>query len=102
MRKLVQTVGVILALSVSGTTGIANAQPNDDYYYHHHHHHHHYYYSNGCYAHEHRAGAIGAVTGAVGGGLIGGAITHGAGGALLGAGAGALLGNTLARHSARC
>jgi hypothetical protein len=100
MRKLIRTVGVIAALSAGGMTGVASAQPSEDYY-HHHHHHHHYAY-NGCHAHEHRAGAIGAVTGAVGGGLIGGAISHGAGGALLGAGAGALLGNTLARHSARC
>jgi len=101
MRKLIQTFGVIAAL-VGGTV-TATAQPYDDEYYRHHHHpYHHYDHYDRCHAHQHRAGAIGAVSGAVGGGLIGGAISHGAGGALLGAGAGALVGNSLARHSARC
>ena len=102
MRKLMLAGALIGSLGVASVADTAGAQP---YYYHHHHyyrHYHHTYYRN-CGYERHRAGAIGAVAGAVGGGIIGSAITHGrAGGTLLGAGAGALTGNAIARNSHRC
>jgi hypothetical protein len=71
-------------------------------YYHHYYHHYyraHYYYA-GCAYRRHRAGAIGAVAGGIGGGIIGAAITHGNPAfAMIGAGAGALTGNAIGRNS---
>jgi outer membrane lipoprotein SlyB len=101
MRKLMLAGALIGSLGFASVANTAGAQP---YYYHHHryHHYNHPYYRN-CGYERHRAGAIGAVAGAVGGGIIGSAITHGrAGGTLLGAGAGALTGNAIARNSHRC
>ena len=74
-------------------------------YYHHYYRHyyryypaHHYYAA--CAYHRHRAGAIGAVTGGIGGGIIGAAASHGNPAfAMLGAGAGALTGNLIGRNS---
>ena len=103
MRKL--TLAASLVASLGAMSTVASADP---YYYYHHHHHRYYdhrYYRNagGCRYQTHRNGAIGAVAGAIGGGIIGSAITHGrAGGTLLGAGAGALTGNAIARNSSRC
>jgi len=106
MRKLMLAGALIGSLGFASVAGSAGAQPN---YYRHHHRHHYYHhtyyrhYASGCRYQRHRAGAIGAVAGAVGGGIIGSAITHGgAGGTLLGAGAGALTGNAIARSSHRC
>jgi len=102
MRKLLLAASVVASLGALSAADVAGAQP---YYPPPHHHYHHYYhdYHRNCAYERHRSGAIGAVAGAVGGGIIGGAITHGrAGGTLLGAGAGALTGNALARHSVRC
>jgi len=109
MRKLMLAGALLGSLGVASFADTAGAQP---YYYHHHHYYHHAYYGRSNYHHayygscsheRHRAGAIGAVTGAVGGGIIGSAITHGgAGGTLLGAGAGALTGNAIARNSHHC
>ena len=66
---------------------------------------HHYYYRHGGYAYagcHRRNGRIGAVAGAVGGGIIGAAITHGNPAfTMIGAGAGALTGHALGRNS-RC
>jgi Glycine zipper len=103
MRKLMLAGALIGSLGFASVADTAAAQP----YYHHHYYHHHYYNhydrSGGCGYQRHRAGAIGAVAGAVGGGIIGSAITHGrAGGTLLGAGAGALTGNAIARNSHHC
>jgi uncharacterized protein YcfJ len=102
MRKLMLAgalIGSLGALSVANTAG---AQPYYHHHYYHHGYYHHTYYRN-CAYERHRAGAIGAVTGAVGGGIIGGAIGHGrAGPTLLGAGAGALTGNAIARNSHHC
>jgi hypothetical protein len=106
MRKLMLAGALIGSLGTVSIADTAAAQP----YYHHHYYHHAYYrhrvyprYYANCGYRRHRAGAIGAVAGAVGGGIIGSSITHGgAGGTLLGAGAGALTGNAIARHSARC
>jgi uncharacterized protein YcfJ len=101
MRKLMLAGALMGSLGLASVADTAGAQP---YYYHHHyyHHYHHAYYRN-CGYERHRAGAIGAVAGAIGGGIIGSAITHGrAGGTLLGAGAGALTGNAIARNSHRC
>ncbi|HEX3408478.1 MAG TPA: glycine zipper domain-containing protein [Caulobacteraceae bacterium] len=100
MRKLMLAGALIGSLGFASVAETAGAQP----YYHHYYHHRYYhtYYRN-CGYQRHRAGAIGAVAGAVGGGIIGSAITHGgAGGTLLGAGAGALTGNAIARNSHRC
>jgi hypothetical protein len=81
-------------LGLAGTADMAGAYP-----YHHHYRH---YHSN-CGYRKHRAGAIGAVAGAVGGGIIGSSITHGGvGGTLLGAGAGALTGHAIARGTTHC
>jgi len=99
MQRLILTAGAVATLVLASAS--ATAQPYDSNHpYYHHHHHHHYY--DGCSYQRHRSGAIGAVSGAIGGGLIGGAISHGAGGALLGAGAGALVGNAIGRNSHHC
>jgi hypothetical protein len=91
MRKLALTGALIASLGVAATADVAGAYP----------YHHHYY--RHCRYERHRAGAIGAVAGAIGGGIIGAALTHGAGGAtLLGAGAGALTGHAIARSSTHC
>jgi hypothetical protein len=96
MRKLILAAGLVASLGVSGLANTASAQ---GYYYYHHHHR---YYAR-CRYEKHRSGAIGAVAGAIGGGIIGGALTHGrAGGTLLGAGAGALTGHALARGTVHC
>ena len=98
MRKLILAAGLVAGLGVTGLGGSAAAQP----YYYHHQHHHHYDYER-CRYQQHRSGAIGAVAGAIGGGIIGSRMTHGgAGGTLLGAGAGALTGHALARSTVRC
>ncbi len=93
MRKFVLAGALIASLGVAATADVAGAYP-----YHHYRH----SYRN-CRYQKHRAGAIGAVSGAVGGGIIGGALTHGGvGGVLLGAGAGALTGHALARGVTHC
>ena len=99
MRKLVLAAALAASLGVTGGANVAAAHP----YYHHAYYHHGYYHHRTCAQERHRSGAIGAVAGAIGGGIIGGRITHGgAGGTLLGAGAGALTGNALARHTVHC
>jgi outer membrane lipoprotein SlyB len=91
MRKTWLSGALIAALGLAAVADSASAYPHHARYYRH------------CHYQKHRNGAIGAVSGAVGGGIIGGAMTHGSGPAvLLGAGAGALAGNALARHSTRC
>jgi outer membrane lipoprotein SlyB len=96
MRKLILAAGFVASLGVSGLADTAAAQPP---YYHHYQHRH---YAR-CRYERHRSGAIGAVAGAIGGGIIGSALTHGrAGGTLLGAGAGALTGHALARSTVHC
>ena len=101
MRTLTLTAGLVASLAMTIVTVPASAQPYDEGYYHHHHHHH--YRNYGCEGANRRSGAIGAVSGAVGGAIIGSAITHGNGpSALLGAGAGALAGNAIGRNSHRC
>jgi uncharacterized protein YcfJ len=92
MRKLALTGALVASLCAAN---VAGAQP-----YHHHHHHRRYAH---CRYERHRNGAIGAVAGAIGGGIIGSALTHGrAGGTLLGAGAGAFTGHALATSSTHC
>jgi outer membrane lipoprotein SlyB len=117
MRKLILAAGLAASLGAMGAANVASAYP---YYYSHHHryygdyhhryygeYHHRYYgdyrHTGGCRYQTHRNGAIGAVAGAIGGGIIGSSITHGrAGGTLLGAGAGALTGNAIGRNTTRC
>jgi outer membrane lipoprotein SlyB len=100
MRKLMLAGALIGSLGLASVADTAGAQP---YYHHYHHRYYHRTYYRNCGYERHRAGAIGAVAGAIGGGIIGSAITHGrAGGTLLGAGAGALTGNAIARNSHRC
>jgi hypothetical protein len=103
MRKLIAAAGLIAGLGAMSSANVASAYP---YYYHHHHRYYdqrYYRHDGGCRYQTHRRGAIGAVAGAVGGGIIGSAMTHGgAGGTLLGAGAGALTGSAIARNSSRC
>jgi outer membrane lipoprotein SlyB len=96
MRKLILAAGLVASLGVSGLASTASAQ---GYYYYHNHHR---YYAR-CRYQKHRSGAIGAVAGAIGGGIIGSALSHGRpGGTLLGAGAGAMTGHALARGSVHC
>jgi hypothetical protein len=97
MRKLILAAGLIASLGAMSVADVAAAHPYHHYRYYHHH------YHGGCGYQKHRSGAIGAVSGAVGGGIIGGALTHGGvGGVLLGAGAGALTGHALARSTVHC
>ncbi len=100
MRKLMLAGALMGSLGLASVADTAGAQP---YYHHYHHRYYHRTYYRNCGYERHRAGAIGAVAGAIGGGIIGSALTHGrAGGTLLGAGAGALTGNAIARNSHRC
>jgi hypothetical protein len=104
MRKLILAAGLVASLGAAGAATIASADP---YYHHDRYYHdrydHRYYHRGGCRYQTHRNGAIGAVAGAIGGGIIGSRMTHGgAGGTLLGAGAGALTGNAIARNTTRC
>lgn len=101
MRKLILAAGLAASLGVAGAANIAVAHPYHHGYYHHGYYHH--GYRRTCAQERHRSGAIGAVAGAIGGGIIGNRITHGGGGGtLLGAGAGALTGNALARGTVHC
>jgi hypothetical protein len=85
----------LASLSFTLAPGEASAR-----YWRHHHHYHHY---NSCAAARHRHARNGTIIGAVGGGLIGNAVTHGSvGGTLLGAGAGAVAGHEVGRTSSRC
>jgi hypothetical protein len=69
-------------------------------YRHHYYRHYRGYAYAGCGYRRHRSGAIGAVAGAVGGGIIGAAITHGNPAfTMIGAGAGALTGHAIGRNS---
>jgi outer membrane lipoprotein SlyB len=57
-----------------------------------------------CHTERHNA-AVGTVVGAVGGGLLGNAVSHGGGrlgGTLIGAGAGGLIGHQVGKHSVKC
>jgi len=102
MRKLILAAGLVAGLGAMSAAGVAGADP---YYDHggYHHYHHGYRHYDRCRYERHRSGAIGAVAGAIGGGIIGSRLTHGgAGGTLLGAGAGALTGHALARSTVRC
>jgi outer membrane lipoprotein SlyB len=95
MRKAIVAAGVVAGLGAMSAADVASAYP-----YHHRHYRH---YDSGCRYQKHRSGAIGAVTGAIGGGILGSALSHGNGrAALLGAGAGALTGHALARGSVHC
>jgi outer membrane lipoprotein SlyB len=109
MRKLILAAGLVASLGASGAATTASADPyyHYDRYHHrvydHRYDHRYYRHAGGCRYQTHRNGAIGAVAGAIGGGIIGSSITHGrAGGTLLGAGAGALTGNAIARNTTRC
>ena len=128
MRSVTRVGGLVASVAMMLGSGLAQAQvypppianpppappshasapppePAPAAYYRHHHHHYyrHYYYARryayaGCHQ---RNGRIGAVAGAVGGGIIGAAITHGNPAfTAIGAGAGALTGHALARNSA--
>jgi hypothetical protein len=108
MRKLILAAGLAASLGAMSAAGVAGADPYYDHGGYHHGYYHHGYYRHGyrderCRYQQHRSGAIGAVAGAIGGGIIGSRMTHGgAGGTLLGAGAGALTGHALARSTVRC
>jgi hypothetical protein len=87
---------------------VGYAYPYHHYYHRHHYYYHHRYYRYGygyhryayCGYRQHRAGAIGAVAGGIGGGIIGAAITHGNPAyAMVGAGLGALTGHAIGRSS---
>jgi hypothetical protein len=102
MRKLILAAGLVASLGVMGAASVAGADPYYDHGYHHGYRHS-YYRHERCRYERHRSGAIGAVAGAIGGGIIGSRLTHGgAGGTLLGAGAGALTGHALARSTVHC
>ena len=85
-------------------TPAPNPAPYPYYTNYHRHYYHHYYYGRyayaGCGYRRHRAGAIGAVAGAFGGGIIGAAATHGNPAyTMVGAGLGALTGHLIGRNS---
>ncbi len=72
---------------------------------HHHHHHHHRSYDNRCAAERRHAANTGTVIGAIGGGLVGNAMSHGGGrlgGTVIGAGVGAVAGHEIGKHGRRC
>ncbi|HUZ13039.1 MAG TPA: glycine zipper domain-containing protein [Caulobacteraceae bacterium] len=110
MRRLMLSAGLVVAMAAAtGAPQAASAEGYHDYHrreYHHVDHrryyHHRYHRYAGCMAGKRRSGTIGAVTGGVGGALIGHAVVGGLGGALLGAGAGALAGNAIGRHVHHC
>ena len=80
--------------------GPAPGPYNHARYRHHDYRHYRRYAYAGCGYRRHRSGAIGAVAGAVGGGIIGAAITHGNPAfTMIGAGAGALTGHAIGRNS---
>ena len=102
MRQVLTALGLAACVAATSTPNLAVAQYDNDHYRHHHSYRHHYD-REGCARRNHKAGVIGAIGGAVGGGIIGSAITHGnAGATLLGAGAGALAGNAIGRNSRHC
>ena len=74
MRKLMLAGALMGSLGLASVADTAGAQP---YYHHYHHRYYHRTYYRNCGYERHRAGAIGAVAGAIGGGIIGSAITHG-------------------------
>jgi opacity protein-like surface antigen len=93
MRKLLLTAGLAASLGVAGAADVASAHTYHRYEAHRHE----------CRYERNRNGRIGAVSGTVGGGIIGNAVSHGsAGGTLLGMGLGALTGHALARASTHC
>jgi hypothetical protein len=106
MRLPALFTGLVASLAVLAGSDIAGAQP---YYYHHYVYYHHHYYYRHYYPHyayarcgyqRHRAGNIGAVSGAVGGGIIGAALTHGNPAyTMVGAGLGAFTGHAIGRNS---
>jgi hypothetical protein len=89
-------IGAVALASLS--LGVAHAQTDPNYHRHHHHRHYAQYhrYHHYCRSHANTGTAVGAV----GGGLIGNAVTHGSfTGTVLGAGAGAVAGHEVGRHS---
>jgi len=101
MRKTLMTASLIAA--IAGAAALPNAASAYPYRHHHYRYYNDHRYHRSCGAERHRTGATGAIAGAIGGALIGGAISHGrAPQTLLGAGAGALTGNALARGSVHC
>ena len=97
MRKLMLSAGILASVAtLIATPEIASARP-------HHYYRHDYRNSYRCDQNRHERGAVGAISGTIGGGLIGNAIGHGNTGAtLLGAGAGALAGHQIGKHWTRC
>ena len=73
-------------------------------YYHHYSHYRHYSSYNGCHERRQRRGANGAIIGAIGGGVVGNAVSGGnrLPGTMLGAGVGALAGHAIGKNSTGC
>lgn len=95
MQRFMLTLGLAatLAAAVGPDTALAHRR---------HRYEHHASYRS-CAAQHRRSANIGAVAGAIGGGIIGSALTHGrVGGTLLGAGAGAFTGHEIGKNVDRC
>ncbi len=94
MHRSLLTLGLAAVMTTfAAAPDIAGAHPHHWRRYHH-----------SCSAEQHRAGATGAVAGAIGGAVIGNGLSRGnrGPGTLLGAGLGALAGHQIAKSTVRC
>ena len=93
----------VFALSVAAGTAQAQTYDSNSAYYRHHHHRHYVRNEDSCRNARRSSANTGTAVGAVGGGLLGAAASHGRlGGTLIGAGAGALVGHEVGKHNVRC
>ena len=98
-RSRISVCALALAAATALAPGVVAAQPYYHHHYHHYRHYHHYSrYDRGC--HE-RHSTNGTIIGALGGGLVGGALAHGNAlpAVALGAGVGALAGHAIGARS---
>ncbi len=97
-RSRLSVFALALAAAATVLPAVAAADPYDHHYRHYHHYHHYSRYDRGC--HE-RHSTNGTIIGALGGGLVGGAMAHGNAlpAVALGAGVGALAGHAIGARS---
>ena len=94
---LLTTCALALSVASIAAPDLAQARVHHDHYYTRH-------YDNRCHDRRQLHGANGAIIGAIGGGIVGNAMSSGnrTGGTLLGAGVGALAGHAVGKNSTRC